>query len=173
MVAERGIPPQERIPEKICEQIVRRTSVPQVVEQVIEVCPRTQAKTETYRVQWSRFRMILVPEVVRAVGETVENRSPEIGVQQRTVEHIAADTPVPQVCGGTGRSSSKAFLSGQRFNSALLEQTIPAIPLAEKIVELLVIQTEGTTQRGVNTHVQHIVSAVEVEKSEILEDDSA
>ena len=34
------------------------------------------------------------------------------------------------------------------------------------IVEVLVIQMQRRTQRGVNTHVQHVVNAVEVEKSE-------
>ena len=38
------------------------------------------------------------------------------------------------------------------------------------IVEVLVIQMQGRTQQGVNTHVQHVVNAVEVEKSEIIEE---
>ena len=45
----------------------------------------------------------------------------------------------------------------------------PAIPLAEKIVELLVIQTEEKTRQSVNACVQHVVNAVEVEKYKIIE----
>ena len=37
------------------------------------------------------------------------------------------------------------------------------------IVEVPVIQMQGTTQRGVNTHVQHVVSTVEVERPKIIE----
>ena len=46
------------------------------------------------------------------------------------------------------------------------EQTIEtlAVPLAAKIFEVPVIQTQGKTQQGVNTHVQHVVDTVEVEK---------
>ena len=64
-------------------------------------------------------------------------------IQQRTVEIV--DAPVPQVVEETGGE-----LKGHS--------------LAEMIVEVLVIQTQGRTQQGVNTHVQHVVNVVEVER---------
>ena len=88
------------------------------------------------------------------------------GVQQRTVEQIV-DAPVPQAVEELSEVS-KVFSQG-KIQQRIVEQIIPAIPLAEKIVELPVIQTEEKMQRGVNTHVQHVVNAVEVEKSEIIE----
>ena len=56
----------------------------------------------------------------------------------------------------------------QRF----VEQTIetPAISLAVKIVEVLVIRTKEKTQQVVNTHVQHVVNTVEVEKPKIIKE---
>ena len=46
------------------------------------------------------------------------------------------------------------------------EQTIEtlAVSLAEKFVEVPVIQRQRKTQQGVNTHVQQVVDTVEVEK---------
>ena len=87
-------------------------------------------------------------------------------IQQRTVEQIV-DARVPEAVEELAEVS-KVF-SQDRIQERTVEQTIPAIPLAEKIIELPVIQTEEKMQRGVNTHVQHVVNAVEVEKSEIIE----
>ena len=60
--------------------------------------------------------------------------------------------------------------SQDRIQQRIVEQTIPAIPLAEKIVELPVIQTEEKTQQGVNTHAQHVVNTVEVERPKIIDE---
>ena len=87
-------------------------------------------------------------------------------VQQRTVEQIV-DAPVPQAVEELAEVS-KVF-SQDRIQQRIVGQTIPAIPLAEMIVEVPVIQTEEETQQGVNTHVQHVVDAVEVEKPKIIE----
>ena len=64
---------------------------------------------------------------------------------------------------------SKVF-SQDRIQQRIVEQTIPAIPLAEKIVELPVIQTEEKTRQGVNTHAQHVVDTVEVERPKIIDE---
>ena len=56
--------------------------------------------------------------------------------------------------------------SQDRIQQRIVEQIIPVIPLAEKIVELLVIQT----RQSVNACVQHVVNTVEVEKYEIIEE---
>ena len=149
---ERGVwPPQEQIPEKICEQIAD-VDVPQVVEQIIEVPKMAEQILD-----------VLVPEMVEQLAK-LSKTVPQDRIQQRTVEHIAADTPVPQDV----EEPAEFLKAFSQDRVQLLEN--PAIPLAEKIVELLVIQTEGTTQRGVNAHVQHVVNAVEVEKSKIIEE---
>ena len=109
--------------------------------------------------------MILCLGMAEQLVEVPETVSRD-GVQQRTVEQIV-DAPVPQAVEELAEVS-KVFSQG-RIQQRIVEQTIPAIPLAEKIVELPVIQTEEKMQRGVNTHVQHVVNAVEVEKSEIIE----
>ena len=57
--------------------------------------------------------------------------------------------------------------SQDRIQQRTVEQTIPATSLAEMIVEVPVIQTQGRTQQGVNTHVQHVVNTVEVERPKI------
>ena len=85
-------------------------------------------------------------------------------VQQRTVEQIV-DAPVLQAV--ELAEVSKVF-SQDRIQQRTVEQTIPDIPLAEKIVELPVIQTEEKTRQGVNTLAQHVVDTVEVERPKII-----
>ena len=46
----------------------------------------------------------------------------------------------------------------------------PVTSLDEKVIEIPVIRTQEKTQQLVNTFVQHVVNAVEVEKSEIIEE---
>ena len=46
---------------------------------------------------------------------------------------------------------------------------IPAISLAEKVVEVPVIQTRGKTQQGVNIHIQHVVDTDDAENHIIQE----
>ena len=55
-----------------------------------------------------------------------------------------------------------------RVQQRSVEQDIetPAISLVEKIVEIPVTRK---TQQGVNTHVQHVVNAVELEKHVVQE----
>ena len=98
MVAEHGYPrdrgvwpPQEQIPEKICEQIAD-VHVPQVVEQIIEV-PKMAEQILDF----------LVPEMVEQLAK-LSKTTHQDRIQQRTVEHIFAATPVPQAVG---------FLQGQ------------------------------------------------------------
>ena len=88
-------------------------------------------------------------------------------VQQRTVEQIV-DAPVLQAVEELAEVS-KVF-SQDRIQQRIVEQTIPAIPLAEKIVELPVIQTEENTQQGVNTLAQHVVDTIEVERPKIIDE---
>ena len=76
----------------------------------------------------------------------------------------AADFPVPQVAEALVEVS-KVFPK-DRIQQRFAEQTIdtPGISLAEKIVEGPVIQTQGKTQRVVNTSVQYVIDTLEVEK---------
>ena len=137
MVAERGLLlSQERIPEKICEQIAD-VHVPQVVKQIIEVP---------------------VPEMVEQLVKLPKTEADD-RTQQRTAEYIAV-IPVPQDV--KELVVVFRFFSQDRIQQRTVEQTILATSLAETIVVVLVIHMPGTTQRGVNTHAQHVVNAVEV-----------
>ena len=84
------------------------------------------------------------------------------GIKQQTVEQIP-DAPVPQAVEELADISKVSSQDG--IQQRIVEQTIPAILLAEKIVELPVIQTEERTQQGVNTHAQHVVNT---ERPEII-----
>ena len=164
MVAERDmLLPQERLPERTCEQVVN-VHVRQVVVQGLEV-PEISSQYREVHGTVEQILDVPVPEKVEQLVEVPETVSRD-GVQQRTVEQIH-DAPVPQAVEELADISKVSSQDG--IQQRIVEQTIPAILLAEKIVELPVIQTEGTTQQVANTHVQHVVNAVEVENSEIIE----
>ena len=135
-----------------------------VVEQVTEV-PRTSSRDRTLQCTEEQILDVLVPETTKQLVEVPEIVSRD-GVQQRTVEQIV-DAPVMQTVEELAEVS-KVF-SQDRIQQRIVEQTIPAISLAETIVVVPVIQMQRTTQRGVNTHAQHVVNAVEVEKPKIIE----
>ena len=65
-----------------------------------------------------------------------------------------------------------ADLDRHRLQQRNVEQTINtlATSLAEMIGEVPVIQTQGKTQQGVNTQVQHVVNTVEVETPKIVKE---
>ena len=88
-------------------------------------------------------------------------------IKQRTVEQIV-DAPVPQAVEELAEISKVFSLDG--VQQRIVEQTIPATSLAEMIIEVPVIQTPERTQQVVNTSVQLVVNAVEVEKSEIIDE---
>ena len=165
MVAERDMfPLQERTPKKTCEQVVD-LRVRQVVEQVTEV-PKTSNRDREVHGTVEQILDVPVPEKVEQLVEVPETVSRD-GVQQRTVEQIV-DAPVMQAVEELAEVS-KVF-SQDRIHQRIVEQTIPAIPLAEKTVELSVIQTEEKTQQGVNTHAQYVVDTVEVERPKIVDE---
>ena len=163
MVAERGVwPPQERTPDKTCEQVVD-VRVRLVVGQVLEV-PKNSSQDRNLQ---GTVEQIPDDPVLEKAKQLVEMPKTVLqdGIQQRTVEQIV-DAPVPQAVEELA-DVSKVF-SQDGIQQRIVEQTIPAIPLTEKIVELPVIQTEETKQQGVNTHAQHVVNTVEVEKPKII-----
>ena len=79
------------------------------------------------------------------------------------------DAPVPQAV----EELAEVFrcFSQNRIQQRAVELIIenPANSIVEMIVEMPVIQTPERTQQVVNTHVQHVVNAVEAEKPEIIE----
>ena len=165
MVAEHGIPapPQERIPERTCERVVD-VRVPQLGAQVFEV-PKNSSQDRNLQ---GTVEQIPDDPVLEKTEQLVEVPKTVLQdrIQQRTVEQIV-DAQVPQAVEELAEVS-KVF-SQDGIQQRIVEQTIPAIPLAEMIVEVPVIQMEEETQQGVNTHVQHVVDTVEVEKPKIIE----
>ena len=163
MVAEHGIPPppQERIPEKICEQIV------DVFVSQVTGLPKTSSRDRTSQRTVEQILNDPVPEMVTQLVE-VPNTVAQDRIKQRTVEHIS-EIPVPQVM----EELVEVFkvFPQDRIQQRLVVQTIdtPGISLAEKIVEGPVTQMQGKTQQGVNTHAQHVVNTVAVEKPKIIE----
>ena len=167
MVAERGVwPPQEQIPEKICEQIVD-VHVPQDVGRVLEV-PKIQSRDRILQRTVEQILDVLVPEKAEQVAE-VPKKVPQDRIQQRTVEQTV-DILVPQDVEEPVEffKASSQHRVQLRFGGQIIETA--AISLAEKIVEVPVIQTEEKTHQGVNMCIQHVVNAVEVEKSKIIEE---
>ena len=103
MVAEHGCDtpwrvPQERISEKICEQIVA-VHVPQVFVQVLEV-PKISSQDRSLQGTVEQILDVPVPEMVEQLVN-LPNTVSQDSIQERTAERIA-DIPVPQGRGGTG-----------------------------------------------------------------------
>ena len=145
--------PWSRSPERICEQIAD-VHVPQVVEQIIEVPKMAEQILD-----------VLVPEMVEQLAKLSKTIHQD-RIQQRTVEQIV-DASIPQAV----EELTEVFMvfSQDRIQERTVEYFILANSLAEKIVVVPVIQMQGTTQRDVNTHVQHVANAVEVEKPKIID----
>ena len=104
-----------------------------------------------------------VPETVKQLVEVPETIS-EDSIQQQIVKHTFG-IPVPQVMEELVEFS-KVFPQ-DRVQQSSADQTIetPAISLAE----MPVTQMREETKQVVNTHVQHVVNAVEAEKPIINE----
>ena len=91
--------------------------------------------------------------------------------QQRTEEVI--DAPVLQVVEELVEVS-QVFSQNtvyQRFGEQTTET--PDISFVDKIVEMLVTQTQEKTQQVANTHVQHVVNTVKVLKPKIIQAETA
>ena len=165
IVEEINAVPWEQIYERIRKQIVD-AYVSQIAEQDTEV-PKTPSRDRTLQCAAEQIPNVPVPEMVEQLVEVPETISQD-RIQQRTVEQIV-DFPVPQVVEEL-MEVSHVFLQ-DRVHQRFVEQIIeaPAISLDEQIVEVPVIQTPEKTQQLVNTHVQHVVDTVEVEKPKITE----
>ena len=104
-----------------------------------------------------------------AVEKIVETPEIQDRIQQRNVEQII-NTPVLPVEEELAEIS-KAFSQNraqQRFGGQIVES--PAVSLTEKTVEMPDTRTQDKTQHVVNTHVQHVVNAVETEMSKIIKE---
>ena len=166
MVAEHGCDMpwrahQEQVSWKICEQIVD-VQVPQDVEQAIAVL-KISSSDHNLLGTVERILDVLAPEMVDQLVELLKTVSKN-RIRERTVERIVVDIPVLQVAEELV-GVSKEFPK-DRIQQCFVEQTndTPDVSLAEKVVEMAVIQT----QQAVNTHVQHVANAVDVEKPEII-----
>ena len=186
---------QEQIAERICEQIVD-VDGSQVAEQDTEV-PKTPSRDRTLQCAAEQIPNVPVLEMVEQLVEVPETISQD-RIQQRTVEQIV-DFPVPQavqelaeVCRifSQDRIQQRTVeqtipvisldekiievpmeVSKDRVQRRFAEQIIEnsAISSAVKIIEAPVIRTPEKTRQLVNTHVQHVVDTVEVEKPKITE----
>ena len=145
--------------QKIREGVLALTD-----KKLIPLPSTDESKAFYYKMKSDRDRTLQraaeqIPNV--PVPETVSRD----GVQQRTVEQTV-DAPFPQAV----EKLPEVFkvFSQDRVQQRSVEQDIetPAISLVEKIVEMPVTQK---TQQLVNTHVQHVVDTVEVEKPKIIE----
>ena len=122
--------------------------------------PKIVPQDRTLQCTAEQILDVLVPEMVKQLVEVPETVSQD-RIQQRTVEQIV-DASVPQAV--EELAEVLRVFSQDRNQQRTVEQTIPATSLAEMIVEVPVIQTQGRTQQGVNTHVQHSQSG-EAQKS--------
>ena len=122
--------------------------------------PKTSSRNRTLQCTVEQIHDVLVPEMAKQLVEVPETVSQD-RIQQRTVEQIF-DAPVPQAV----EELAEVFriFSQDRIQQRAAEQTTPATSLVEMIVEVPVVRTPEKTQQGVNTHVQHVVNTVEVER---------
>ena len=90
---------------------------------------------------------------------------PQVHVVEKTVEIPQLDV-IEKII-----ETSKTFSQNrvqQRFGKQTIEP--PAISLAERVVEAPDTQTQDKTQHVVNTHVQHVVNTVEVERPKLAKE---
>ena len=149
----------------------------EMLKQLVEV-PKTISQN---RIQQRTMKQIVddpVVQIVQIPQVHVVEKTAEIpvmtqrhisrdGVQQRTVEQIV-DAPVPQTVKEL-TEVSKVF-SQDGIQQRAIEQTTLAIPLVEKTVEMPDTRTQDKTQHVVNTHVQHVVNTVEVERPKLAKE---
>ena len=176
--------PQVHVVEKTAEIPVmtqRQNHMVQIVQMPMET-PQLQIVGEIVRDTQTSDSLGTAPVrqgVQAEIGEVVEIRAPFptesaspvfVTTPVWEVPPIVVDVTVPQAVEELVEGS-KAF-SQNRVQQSYMEQTIanPAISLVEETVEMPVIRTKEKTQHVVNTHVQHVVNAVETEMSKIIKE---
>ena len=154
--------PQLQSPDKMIDvPVVLVAQVPQMMAKTVEI-PQLPCID----------KVVQIPQVhvVEKTAETpvmTQRHISRDGVQQRTVEQII-DAPVPQ----TVKELTEVFkvFSQDRIQQRAIEQTTPAIPLVEKTVEMPDTRTQDETQHVVNTHIQHVINTVEVERPKLIKE---
>ena len=174
--------PQVHVVEKTAEIPVmtqRQNHMVQTVRMPMET-PQLQIVGEIVRDTQTSNSLGTAPVrqgVQAEIGEVVEIRAPFptesaspvfVPTPVLEVPPFVVDVTVPRVVKELVEGS-KAF-SQNRVQQSSMEQTVanPAISLVEETVEMPVIRTKEKTQHVVNTHVQHVVNAVETEMSKII-----
>ena len=161
-----GVPVVAQRQSPMVQTVQKTNEIPQlqfidtVVDNPVVQVPRAQVVEQILHV--------LVPEMVKQSMEVPKTNSQD-RIQQQTLEQIV-NTPVPQAVEELAEAS-KVFSQDrvqQRFRGQIIEP--PAISLAEKIVKMPVTQVREETKQVVNTHVQHVVSAVEAEMPKIIKE---
>ena len=165
MVAEHGCGPRECISERTDEQIV---------DESLEAARADLADTKKSSGSQDRNLLgtveqipdVLAPEMVEQLV-TLPKTVSQNRTQQQTEEQVI-NAPVPQVVEEL-LEVSKVFSQyrvQQRFGGQIVEP--PSISLAGKIDEVPVSETQEKTQQVANTHAQHVVNTVKVEKPKII-----
>ena len=165
MVAENEWRSREHITECIDEQIVNRLEAKRA--DLADTAKSSADQDRNSLGTVGQIPDVLAPEMVEQLVKLPKTVSKN-EIQERTVEHIAADIPVLQVAEEL-MEASKVFPE-DKIQKRFAGQTIdsPGMFLAEKIVEMPVTQAQDRMQQVTNTHVLHVVSTVKVERSKII-----
>ena len=131
--------------------VTQQTPIAQIVQTTIEI-PQLHCISNVIDIPV--VEVVQVPQA-HVAEKTVE--IPQLDVVEKIVE-------TPEIQTGHGTQD--------RVQQSSMVQTIEnlAISLAEKIVEMPVARTQEKTQHVVNTHVQHVVNAVEAEMPKIIKE---
>ena len=127
--------------------------------------PKISCRDRILQCTMEQILDVPVPEKVEQLAEMPKIVSQD-RIQERAVEQTV-DIPVPQDVEETAeffKTSSQDRVQ-QRFRGQIIE-----LSLAEKIVEMPVTQMREETKQVVNTHVQHVVNAVEEEMPKIIKE---
>ena len=153
------------------DQIVQKTiEIPQlrcignVIDNPVVQVPRAHVVEKTVEIPQVDVveKIVETPEI--QTGHGIQDRN-----QLRNVKQII-DTPVLPVKEEQAEASKDFFQNRvqHRFGKQTIESL--AISLAERVVEALDTRTQEKTQHVVNTHVQHVVNAVEAEMPKIIKE---
>ena len=143
---------------------VLRDAMNKVVDDPVVQIPQAHVAEKTVEITQLDVveKIVETPEI--QTGHGIQDR-----IQQRTVEQIV-DVPVQQVVEEQA-DRAKVFSQDraqQHFGGQIVEP--PAVSLIEKTVEMHDTRTQDETQHVVNTHVQHVVNTVEVERPKLIKE---
>ena len=149
---------------EIQDRIQQRT-----VEQIVDV--QVQQVEEDLEADTTKHPSVLETAVSRSTLQIVDDpvvqvvQIPQVHVVEKTVEIPQLDV-IEKII-----ETSKTFSQNrvqQRFGKQTIEPS--AISLAERVVEAPDTRTQDETQHVVNTHVQHVINTVEVERPKLIKE---